>query len=102
MISGYRRIIGVGLLLILAGFVFSLLFGWYSGYQPRLAAHEAYQPVFETIAEGGGNGAWEPLEEEISRNSVKDRRGADVHGHAIGHPPDTGRPVRPADCATRQ
>ncbi|MEX2124807.1 MAG: hypothetical protein WD795_13010 [Woeseia sp.] len=79
-----RRLIGVGLLLILAGFVFALLFGWSTGHQARLVAHDAYQPLFEQIAgTGGGDGEWRAVEEEISRNSITQRRAADVHGHSI-------------------
>jgi hypothetical protein len=76
-----RRLIGVGLLLILAGFVFALLLNWSTGHEARLVAHEAYQPVFERIA--AGDGEWRELEQAISRNSIAQRRGADVHGHSV-------------------
>lgn len=79
-----QRLIGLGLLLILAGFVFALLFSWSTGHETRLAAHDAYQPVFEWIAgAGAGSAEWRELENEISRNSVAQRRAADVHGHSV-------------------
>lgn len=76
----HQRLTIVGLLLILAGFAFALLFSWSVGHQPRLVAHDAYQPVFEAIA---GGGEWRELEEEITASSVTHRRAADVHGHSI-------------------
>jgi hypothetical protein len=76
-----RRLIGIGLLLILAGFLFALLLNWSTGHEARLVAHDAYQPVFERIA--SGDGEWRELEQAISRNSIARRRGADVHGHSV-------------------
>jgi hypothetical protein len=76
-----RRLIGIGLLLILAGFLFALLLNWSTGHEARLVAHDAYQPVFERIA--SGDGEWRELEQAISRNSIAQRRGADVHGHSV-------------------
>lgn len=84
MTNWHRRLATVGLLLILAGFVFALLFTWAAGHEARLVAHDAYQPVFERIARAGGSdGEWRALEKEISRNSIAHRRAADVHGHSV-------------------
>jgi hypothetical protein len=80
-----RRLTLMGLLLIFTGFVFALFFSWSVDHQPRLVSHDAYQPLFEAII-SGGNGAnehWREIEDEISRNSVLQRRAADVHGHSV-------------------
>lgn len=83
MNNRHQRLTLVGLLLILAGFVFALLFGWSVGHQSRLVAHDAYQPVFEEIAARGGSGKWREFEEQITSSSITHRRAADVHGHSI-------------------
>jgi hypothetical protein len=83
MTGWHRRFVIVGLILILGGFIFSLIFSWSVDHQARLVAHDAYQPVFEQIARNGGDDSWRILEEEISRVSIAHRRAADVHGHSI-------------------
>lgn len=84
MRSWHTRLVATGLLLILAGFAFALLFGWSVGHQARLVAHDAYRPVFEQLAGGDGSEVeWRELEKRISRHSVTHRRAADVHGHSI-------------------
>jgi hypothetical protein len=79
----HQRLTIIGLLLILAGFVFALLFSWSVGHQPRLVAHDAYQSVFEEIVARGGSGEWREFEQQTTRSSVTHRRAADVHGHSI-------------------
>jgi len=83
MTGWHRRFVIVGLILVLGGFIFSLIFSWSVDHQARLVAHDAYQPVFEQIARNGGDDSWSILEEEISRVSIAHRRAADVHGHSI-------------------
>jgi hypothetical protein len=83
MTGWHWRLVIVGLMLILGGFIFSLIFSWSVDHQARLVAHDAYQTVFEQIARNDGDESWRILEEEISRVSVAHRRAADVHGHSI-------------------
>lgn len=79
----FHRFVVAGIVLILAGFAFGLFFGWSVGHETRLAAYEAYQPVFETVANQGENAKWQAMENRISARSVQHRRAADVHGHSI-------------------
>ena len=78
-----RRMTLAGLMLILAGFVFGLVFSWSVGHEARLVAHDSYQPVFEAIADDGSQAEWRALEQGITERSIAHRRAADTHGHSV-------------------
>jgi hypothetical protein len=83
MTAWHQRFVVAGLILILAGFVFGLSFGVSVNHEARLVAHDAYESVFERIAEQGGDAKWRDLEQRITAQSIAHRRAADVHGHSI-------------------
>lgn len=78
-----QRMVLAGLALILVGFVFALAHSLSHGHQARLVAHDAYRPVFEAISEAAGEAEWREREAEVTEVSVRQRRAADTHGHAV-------------------
>lgn len=78
-----QRTVLAGLVLILLGFLFALAHSLAYGHQARLAAHDAYRPVFEEIAASGNEADWRKTQAAITAISVAHRRAADTHGHAV-------------------
>ena len=83
MNAWHHRLILTGLALVLAGFVFGLVFTWSVDHEARLVAHDAYGQVFEEAARSGSTGEWRNVEQEATARSVAHRRAADTHGHSI-------------------
>ena len=82
MTAWQLRLTLLGLLLVFAGFIFGLAFSMTVDHQPRLLAHDAYQPVFEQIGAGVSRETWQDTVSTITQASIAHRRAADVHGHA--------------------
>lgn len=82
MTNWQTRLVLAGLILVFAGFVFGLVFSLAVDHQPRLVAHDAYEPVFVQIGAGVAEESWQPSVAAISRVSIAHRRATDVHGHA--------------------
>ena len=81
MTNWQTRLVLTGLILVFAGFLFGLAFSLSVDHQPRLVAHEAYEPVFEQIGTGVSEEMWRGTAAAISQVSIAHRRAAAVHGH---------------------
>jgi ABC-type thiamin/hydroxymethylpyrimidine transport system permease subunit len=77
-----KWIVVAGLILILAGLLFGLVFSYSVDHRTRLITNDAYQPVFELISEGAEDEDWQALQREINSASRIYARAIDVHTHS--------------------
>lgn len=78
-----KRFVVAGLILILAGFLFGLVFSYLVDHRSRLVTNDAYQPVFELISEAAEDADWQALQKKINSASRIYARAIDVHTHSI-------------------
>lgn len=78
-----KRFVVAGLILILAGLLFGLVFSYSVDHRTRLTTNDAYQPVFELISEGAEDTDWQTLLREINSASRVYARAIDVHTHSV-------------------